>query len=246
MKLLEVCLSFCYITDVSKRVPFDYDFRALKFCFSSEPKQCLSTAIVSKLLELVQIFQEGKLAEFSSEKSEGAANLTSLPFNGSNYFFGKLLQIFESRRHEDYLVEIIDQTLRIGSSDAKHATTDLPLQTLEHVVSPVFLRNWMKLLTLRHVSSGFAFHLAKVDILSCTKESTVCYFVSVLEEMKRKGIEVIHPRDKERFDIFFNHLNHFCDHPNVSVTSLKLLATSSISNEVLREVLDQVFYKERE
>ena len=244
IKLVEMCFSFCYTTDVPRRVAFDYYARALKFCFPLEPRQCLSTAVVSKLLELVQIFQEGKLADTANDETKNQATFTNFQLNGTNYFFGKLLHIFESRRHGEHLEEIIEETLRIASVDASHATTDLALQSFEHVVSPVFVRNWIKLLMSTDVSCGFAVHLAKVDSLSSTEHSTICYFVTFFEEMKRNGIKVSLPCDKERLGIFFNHLNHFCTHPNMTAISLKLLASTGISNEVLTDVLDQFFYKE--
>ncbi|XP_020614430.1 uncharacterized protein LOC110052628, partial [Orbicella faveolata] len=270
IKLFEICFSFCYTTDVSKRVAFDYYVRALKFCFPSEPKQCLSTSAVCKLLELVQIFQEGKLAHIASNETESPANLRNLQFNGTSYLFGELLQIFESRRHDDYLVEIIEQTVRLASADAnvkciqQHAIGEVTLRN-ENVVSPVFVTNWMKLLKLTNVSNDFAVSLAKVDRLRCTEritpvpfflvglmlrsnltyESTVCFFARVLEEMENEGVKVSFPNDKDRLDIFFNHLNHFnCNDRDVTVISLRLLAATSISNGVLREVLDKCFYKE--
>lgn len=267
MKLFEICFSFCYTADVSKRVAFDYYVRALKFCFPSEPKQCLSTAAVSKLLELVRIFQEGKLAQIVIDETKSLANTTNLQFKGTSYFFGELLQIFESRRNDDYIVEIIEQTVRLASADAnikciqQQAIGEMIVQS-ENVVSPVILTNWMKLLKLTNVSNDFAVYLAKVDRLRCTQqivpvflggivlrseltyESIVCYFARVLEEMERKGINVNLPVDKERLDIFFNHLNHFnCNDPDVTVTSLRLLAAVGVSNAALREALDKFFHK---
>ena len=268
MKFFEICTSFCYTTDVSKRVTFDYYVRALKFCFPSEPKQCLSTSAVSKLLELVQIFQEGKLAQITSNETKSPASLTNLQFNGTSYFFAELLQIFESRRHDNYVVEIIEQTVRLASADAnikciqQHSIGKVAFQS-ENVVSPVFVTNWMKLLKLTNVSNGFAFSLAKVDHLRCTKQivpfllggliletnleyqSPLQFFARVLEEMNGNGSEVNLSPDLGRLEIFFNHLNFFCSHPTVAKTSLKFLAAKNIHNEVLREVLDQYFSKKR-
>ena len=261
IKLLEICFSFCYTTDVSKRVAFDYYAKALKFCFPSVPKQCLSASAVSKLLELVQIFQEGKLAQITNNDTT-----TSLQFNGTSYFFGELLQLFESRRHDDYLMEIIEQTVRLASADAniksiqQHVIGKVTLQS-ENVVSPVFLTNWMELLKVTNVSNDFAVSSAKVDRLRFTQqvvplvsldgfvlqrkltyESTVCYFARVLEEMHKEGLKVNLPKDKERLDIFFSHLNHFnCNDRDLTVISLRLLAATGISNGVLREVLDKFF-----
>ena len=268
IKLFEICFCFCYTTDVSKRVTFDYYVRALKFCYPSESKQCLSTAAVSKLLELVQIFQEGKLAQIVNNDTKSPTNVTNLQFNGPSYFFGELLQIFETRRQDDYLAGVIEQTVRLASADTKikciqqHAIGEVILQS-ENLVSPVFVTNWMKLLKLTNVSNDFAVSLAQVDRLRCTKqiiplflgglvlkrnltyESTVCYFARVLEEMEEIGIKVSLPNDKERLDIFFNHLNHFnCNDRDVTVVSVRLLAATSISNGVLREVLDKLFDKE--
>lgn len=270
IKLFEICFSFCYTTDVSKRVAFAYYVRALRFCFPLEPKQCLSTAVVSKLLELVQICQEGKLAQIAHNDTMSPANLTSLQFNGTSYFFDKFLQLFESRRHDDYIVEIIEQTVRLASADANKkriqqpAIGEVALQN-ENAVSPVFVTHWMKLLNLVNVSNGFAFSVAKADHLPrCTKQivpllsaggivleanidypSPLCFFARVLEEMNGNGCEVNLPHDVERLEIFFNHFNYFCSHPKVATTSLKLLAATSIRNEVLRGVLDQYFSKER-
>ena len=264
IKLFEICFSFCYTTDVSKRVAFVYYVKALKFSFPSEPKQCLSTSAVSTLLELVQIFQEGKLAQITNNDTT-----TNLQFDGTSYFFGELLQIFESRRHDGFLVEIIEQTVRLASADAniksvqQHVIGKVTFQS-ENVVSPVFVTNWMKLLKLTNVSNDFAVSLAKVDRLRCTQqvvpffsldgfvlgnsftyESTVCYFARALEEMEKEGVKVSLPKDKERLDIFFSHLNHLnCNDRNVTVISLRLLAATSISNGVLREVLDKFFHKE--
>lgn len=267
IKLFEICFSFCYTTDVSKRVAFDYYVRALKFCFPSEPKQCLSSSAVSKLLELVQIFQEGKLAQIASNETKNPANLTNLQFNGTSYFFGEFLQIFESRRHDDFFVEIIEQTVRLSSADAnikciqQHAIGKVILQS-ENVVSPIFVTNWMKLLKLTNVSNAFLVSSAKVDRLRCsqqvvpfflggfvlrsnlTYESTICYFARALGEMEKEGIKVSLPNDKERLEIFFNHLNQFNGNDRgVTVISLRLLAATSISNGVLREVLDKFFLR---
>ena len=263
-KLVDICIYFCYTSDVSKRVAFDYYMRALKLCFPSDPKQCLSTEVVYKLLKLVQIFQEGMFAELGEVK-QGANS--KLQIYGTNYFFAKLLQIFESRRQDNCLVEIIDQTIRLASADAEikciqEHTIGNAIWGSEHMVSPVFLTDWMKLLTLPNVSNGFAVALAKVDNLRCTQQlvplvlgsvvfqtsnltykSTICHCLNVLEEIRRNGCEISIPFDKERLDIFFNYFNHFCIHPNVTAASLKLLAATSVNNN-LREVLDLLFSKE--
>ena len=272
MKLFKICLSFCYATDVPKRVAFDYYVRALKFCFPSEPKPCLSTVVVSMLLQLVQTFQEGKLATIVSSNVEQVAN-PQIQINGTKHFIGELFAIFEKRRDEPYIEEIVAQTVRVALEDAKiscveeHVVNNLSLRS-EHVVSPVFLANWLKLLKLEHVSNSFACALAKMDPLQCTTQcvslplffpvqlgitfqtsnlykSTVADFVTILQEMERSGSEIKLPSDEERLGIFFKHAIHFCRHPNMTATSLKLLANTGISNEALLEILDQFCYEEK-
>ena len=266
-KLVDICISVCYTSDVSKRVAFDYYIRALKFCFPLDTKQYLSTEVLFKLLEIVQIFQEGKLAEIVADQTNQVENST-LQINGTKYFFGELLQIFELRRHERYLVEIIKHTLELASVDAKlkriqeNSIGEMFLQA-EHVFLPVFVKKWMKLMRLTHVSDGFVFSLANVDSLYCIEsvvpfflggvvfqpivhyESTVSQFLNVLEGMNRNGNEIRIPSDKERLGIFFSHLNHFNAHPYVIAASLRLLAATRVTNEVLRKVLDELFYRER-
>ena len=269
IKLVEICLIFCYTTDVSKRVSFDYYVRALRFCFPSEKNQYLSTTVVSKLLELVQVCQEGGLSEIGFEKTKQDAN-PSLQIHGARYFFAEILQILEARRHEDCLNEIIEQTVRFASADAKikciqrHEIGKVVLQS-EHVVSPVLLVSLMKLLKLESVNNGLACSLAKVDSLthSRTKEiipsvfgraveqtnltyqSTVCCFVRALEEMQKNGFQVGLPNDKERLEIFLSHLEYFCNHPNVTAKTLQFLAVTGVSNEVLKEVLNKFFCKDK-
>ena len=263
-KLVDICISFCYTSDVSKRVAFDYYIRALKFCFPLDTKQCLSTEVLFKLLQIVQIFQEGKLAEIVADQTNQVENST-LQINGTNYFFGELLQIFELRRQEGYLVKIIEHTLGLASVDAKlkriqdNSIGEMSLQS-ENMFLPVFVKKWMKLMRLTNVSDGFLFSLANVDSLHCIKrvvpsfvggvvfqqyESTVSQFLNILEEMNSNGSEIRIPNDEERLGTFFSHLNHFNAHPYVIPTSLRLLAATSVTNEVLRKVLDELFHKER-
>ena len=259
-KLFDICYSFCYTSDVSKRVPFDYYMTALKFCFPSDTKQCLPTKVVSTLLELVQVFQDGK---FAAERDAYFRMFGRINGTTSD-FFNKILQIFEKRRHEEYLVEIIDRTVRLASADDKHAiklVKDVTLQS-ERAISSFFVINWMKVLESTNVTNGFAFALAEVDLsgrkiepffsgvikfqsYNLPYQSTISYFLRVLEDMKRKGNNVNIPQEKKRLDIFFNHVNHFCVHPNIATLSLQLLATTSISNEVLREVLDGFVHRAR-
>ena len=265
IKLFEICSSFCYTSDLSKRVAFDYYARAVKFCFPSHPKPCLSTADVTLLLKFVQIFQEGKLATIVCDSTEQILN-SKMQINGTKLFFGELLEILEKRRDQGYIREIITQSLRFASLDASascvpnHSVGPVSLRS-DHVVSPVCMTNWINLLKLDNVSNDFASALANMEAtnqclpLLCpdntfderqNSESAVCYFVSVLEDMTKSGSEVSLPSDEERLSIFFNCRNHLCYHRIVTATSLKLLATTSISNEVLIEILDQFFGKEEQ
>ena len=266
-KLFDICFSFCYTADVTKLVAFDFYAKALKFCFPPQPKQCLSTEVVSTLLDLVLIFQEGKLASIVLENTTQVAN-PQVQISGARNFFSELLAIFENRRDGGCIKDIIDETLKFASADAEISfIEEHVLLASNHIVSPVLLTNWMRLLKLEHVSNGFASALATMDARRCTKqfvpflspilpgvglqacnfvyESTVCDFVSFLEEMKGIGSEVILPSGEERLDIFFKRLNQFLHQRGMMGTFLKLLATTSISNKVLEEFLDQFCCKAR-
>ena len=268
MNLFEICLSFCYADDVSKRVAFDYYVRALKFCFPSQPKQFLSTTVVSMLLQLVQILQEGKLATIVCEKDEQGTN-SKTQIKGTKYFIAELLAIFETRRDRDEgcITEIVAQTKRIASKDVSVTNTKENVEEnlrSEHAVSPYLLTNWIKLLQLESVNNAFASGLAKLDTLSCTVrhfpiclpsrftihtsylyESTIAHLVSILEEIKSTGSDVILPTTEERLAIFFKHVDNFCHNAKVTVALLKVLVDESISSEVQRAVLDQFFFEEK-
>jgi len=268
MNLFEICLSFCYAADVSKRVAFDYYVRALKFCFPSQPKQFFSTTVVSLLLQLVQILQEGKLATIVRKKTEQGAN-SKIQIKGTKYFIAELLAIFETRRDRDEgcITEIVVQTVRIASKDASISNTKKNVEEKlrsRHAVSPVLLTNWIKLLQLENVNNSFASGLAKLDALSCKEsafllylepyrltihtyylyESAVKNLVSILEEIKSTGSDVVLPPTEERLAILLNHVECFCHDPKVTVALLKLLAVKSINSEVLRAVLDQFLFEE--
>ena len=263
-KLVDICILFCYTYDVSKRVAFYYYTSALQFCFPSDTNlKCLSLGVLSNLLKLVQIFQDGKLK--ASADSYYDDNFILLgKHNYTKDFFSRLLQVLDSRRNEDYLVEVIDITVRLASVDDKDVikSNDYVGALREgQTVSSFLVTNWMKLLELANVSNAFACALAAVDVSGEKIEplgvgfqysastfpcqSTIFYFLGVLEEMKRKADNLRMPNDKTRMDILLNHVDHFCIHPNVAALSLQLLAAITISNDVLREVLDGFFHKER-
>ena len=268
MRLFEICLSFCYTTDVSKRVTFEYYASALKFCFRPEPMCCLSTEVLSSLLELVQIFQTGNLATIVCDQKEQQPN-PKYYLKGTKHFFGELLEVFERRREDIYISEIVSQTKRFASADAKacciekRSVLNTRLRS-DHVVSPFFLTNWINLLKLANVSSIFASTLAKQDPLSHRKhyfpitdpyldlcvidfhESDVCTILEILKEMKESGSELNLPVDEERLSVFFKHMDHIRQTGEATMSSLKLLATTTISTDVLRQVLHQFFEEGKE
>ena len=129
---------------------------------------CLSTAIVSDLLQLVQTIQEGKLVSFDCDVTSPVGlslPYSEMPINGTKHFVAELLDIFEIRRDQGHIEEIVTQTLRFASLDASiqdHEVVPVFLRS-DHVVSAVFLTAWMKLLKLANVSNGFASALANVD-----------------------------------------------------------------------------------
>ena len=273
MKLFTICFSFCYTTDVSKRVAFEYYAFALKFCFRPQPVRCLATKVLSSLLELVQIFQEGNLATIVCDQNEQLAN-PKYCLKGAKNLFVELLEVFERRRDDGYIVEIIDQTKRFASADSKascieeHLVGNMCLRS-DYVVSPLLLTNWINLLKLENISSGFASALAKQDTLRHVKEyiqlrhpglkpsvhsrnvyeSVVCAFVEVLKEMSNSDSKFRLPDDdEERLEIFFKRMHHFRQNKTKSIliTSLKLLATTSIPTDVLQEILEQFIKEEKQ
>ncbi|XP_015751337.1 PREDICTED: uncharacterized protein LOC107331279 [Acropora digitifera] len=244
--LFEICLSFCYVTDLSKRVAFDYYARILKFCFSSQSKQCLTTTTVSQILQLVQGFQEGSIG-FSDDYPK--------KIKRTKDFFEELFAIFNKRRDGDFIAEIIAQTVRFASADDGNAKQGQPLCG-DVVKSHVPFTNWIRLLMVDSVSNRFASALAKTKALQCQYQQHLAGilvlrhpgghdFVSILDKLKIDDKEVKFPSDEKRLDIYVGRLHHFLEHHSLLVTSLQLLVCTSITNEVLAEVLDQ-FCGERE
>ena len=245
--LFEICLSFCYVTDLSKRVAFDYYARILKFCFSSQSKQCLTTTTVSQILQLVQGFQEGSIG-FSDDYPK--------KINRTKEFFEELFTIFNKRRDGDFIAEIITQTVGFASADVGNAIQGQSLRG-DMVKSHVRFTNWVRLLKVDSVSNRFANVLAKTKALQWKDQhfsglymlgpgdSGGLDFVSILDRFKIDDKEVKFPSDEKRLDIYVGRLNHFLEHRSLLVTSLKLFVCTNITNEVFAEVLDQ-FCGERE
>ena len=243
-KLFEICLSFCYVTDVSKRVAFDYYARILKFCFSSQSKQCLTTANVSQILQLVQDFQEGRIG-FNDDYPK--------KINRTKDFFQELFAIFNKRRDGYFIAQIIAQTVRFASAGVGNAKQGQSLRG-DTVKSHFPFTNWIRLLKFDGVNNRFATVLAETKALQWKDHLTGILdfiaspgsdFVSIVEKLKIEDKEVKFPSDEKRLDIYVGRLNHFLEHRSLVVTSLKLLVCTSITNEVFEEVLDQ-FCCERE
>ena len=245
-KLFEICFSFCYVTDLSKRVAFDYYARILKFCFSSQSKQCLRATNVSQILHLVQDFQEGRIGFSDDYRKE---------INRTKDFFEELFTIFNKRRDGDFIAEIISQTMRFASADVGNANQGQSLGS-DIVKSHVPFTNWIRLLKVDSVSNRFASVLVKTKALQWKDQQRLPGifvlgdsgghdFVSIVDKLKIDGKEVTFPSDEKRLDIYVGRLNHFLEHRSLLVTSLKVLVCTSIANEVFEEVLDH-FCCERE
>ena len=112
-KLFDLCSSFCYTQDMFERITFDYFSKALQFCFPPQAAKCLPSTVVSKLLELVQIFQKENIVSHFIEQNGQQPN-TPLIYTrrGSKYFIDELLEIFQARRDrvEGCIIDVIDQT----------------------------------------------------------------------------------------------------------------------------------------
>ena len=230
MKIFAICVCFCYTPEVAKRIEFDYFTMALEFCFPEDTSQCLSTEVLHKLLQLVQILHEGKFA--------------------SKLLVSELLEVLKTRRDKSHLVEIVDETIRFASKDASVSCI-----LLEDIAVPACLLCWIELLKCEHVSNGFACALAKKDDpqymtfpyfpIPLLHNSLVGFFGNIFGEMKRSGSEVTLPSEEERLNIFFSHrhAHHFISHSPLAKTFLKLLANRNIGHEVLKKILDQFFFE---
>ena len=96
-KIFELCSSFCYTHDVSERITFDYFSKALQFCFPPQPEKCLSSIVVSKLLELFQIFQKENIVHYLIEQRGQQPNTQQVyTRRGSEYFIAELTRDISS------------------------------------------------------------------------------------------------------------------------------------------------------
>ena len=262
-KLFDICASFCYTREVPMRISFDLYLSALKFCFPSDNEQSLPITVVSLLLELVQTFQHRRIkAELKSSANFEMFRRRDVT---TSDFFEKILDLFERRRHDGYLLEIINQTVRLATADEKLAIKLVEDATLQgkKTLSSFLLVEWMKLLELANVSSCFAVALAEIDLsgkkiepffsgrvryqsYNFPYQSTISYFWKVLLEINRNCSDLSIPNDKDRMEMFFSHVSQFCVHPKIASLSLQLLAAKGISNDLLRQTLEVFLHKQRQ
>ncbi|XP_044163431.1 uncharacterized protein LOC122947890 [Acropora millepora] len=248
-KLFDLCSSFCYTQDMFERITFDYFSKALQFCFPPQAAKRLPSTVVSKLLELVQIFQKENIVSHFIEQNGQQPN-TPLIYTrrGSKYLIDELLEIFQARRDrvEGCIIDVIDQTKTIAILDTR-------VHKMMNIESnPVFLTSWVKLLKITEVSNYFASCLAKdgpvyfhpLSQVSCSWP-TAQQFQTVLEEIKSAGGEIHLPTDRERIGLFLKHITHFCQYHdcNIILSSLKLLTSSKIDTEVLEVVFEKFLFK---
>ena len=247
--LFDLCSSFCYTQDVTERIAFDNFCKALQFCFPTEPVKCLSSAVVSNLLELFRTLKKENIVSYSIEQSVQQPNTQLLcRRRGSEYLIGALLEIFQARRDrvDGFITAIIGQTKMIALLDAQvHRTTNLESD-------PVFLTSWIKLLEITEVSNYFASCLAKYSSQYFYPVSqvrtTAQQFEILLSEIKRTGGEIHLPTDPERIGLLLKYVTHFCQYRdrNVILSSLRLLTDLKIDKEVLEVVFEKFLFKGKE
>ena len=245
-QIFELCSSFCYTQDVSERITFDYFSKALQFCFPPQPEKCLSSTVVSKLLELFQVFQKENIVSHLIEQRGQQPNTQQVyTRRGSKYFIAELLEIFQARRVQECITDVIDQTKRIALLDAQEHRTE----NLES--NPVFLISWIKLLKITEVSNYFASCLAKDSAAHDSPLSRFLYqttaqqFQTVLGEITLTGGEIHLPTDKERIGLLLKYIKHLCQYQdrNVILSSLRLLTDLKIDREVLEVVFEKFLFK---
>ena len=238
-KIFELCSSFCYTHDVSERITFDYFSKALQFCFPPQPEKCLSSIVVSKLLELFQIFQKENIVHYLIEQRGQQPNTQQVyTRRGSEYFIAELLEIFQARRVQGCITDVIDQTKRIALLDAQeHRTENLEIKS-------VFLISWIKLLKITEVSNYFASCLAKDSAAHVSPLSHFLYQTTAQQFQTVLG-EIHLPTDKERIGLLLKYITHFCQYQdlNVILSSLRLLTDLKIDREVLEVVFEKFLFK---
>ncbi|XP_068683616.1 uncharacterized protein [Montipora foliosa] len=246
-ELFDLCLSFCYTQDVAERVVFDYFSQTLNLCFPLQPKKCLSTKVVFKLLELVQFLQRENFASIEIEQlKEQEPNTNQVTRKGTNHLVTELMAIFEARRDraEGCITDLIDQTKQFASVDAQvHKVKDLRKENFVSI-KPVFLTSWIKVMKMAEVGNDFASCLAE-DLLHFRfgYEPVVQLFRDVLLGIKNVGGEIRLLSDQERIILFLKNIKHFCQHRQVASVSLKFLANPNISIVVVRLAFENFLFK---
>ena len=254
ISLFEMCSRYCYPADMSNRVCFEFYIRAVRFCFPCDPqKRHLSTKIVSMLLELIQILQEGKLLY----PIEDSAKLTFY-IKSTSDFFNELLTILESRDYDESDVdEIIVQSSRLARADAKSDVLPEILTTIfpdlnvpfDQLIPAGYLNSWIDLLQLTAVGDvKFILRLASEDPLHKPLPGTMlplCWMVNVLRQMETNREKVDLCCDEERLDVFFRNMNDiFRNGYEMTVTSLKILSCKNVNDADLAEVYKLFFLRE--
>ena len=247
--LFQMCFNFCYKAGESKRVSFEHYIRALKLCFPSDPKKsCLSIETVPRLLNLVQILQEGKLCAPSFIDFD----LTK-PAKRPKDLFNELLTILESKPYDGSDVDgIISQSLKLASADANNHTVpmhlakvsrNLPFQ-FDQIIPAVFFGHWIDLLQLTKTGDAdFILRVANEDPLHISSPSPFRHMVGVLQRMKLSGEQVDLSHDEERLVAFFWNINHFFENDyQTTITLLKLLSSKHVSDAVFAKIC-KLFFK---
>ena len=255
MTLFEICFQFCCSPIMSNRVSFEVFITTVKFCFhSNSKKHHVSTKIVSMLLELMQILQEGKLTfpALDSQKKnyciKSAADL-----------FKDLIAILEARDYyEEDIVEVISQAFKCARADSKHkpeseTKTFFPdLQVpFDDLTPAIYFRNWGNLLQLTTEKDvAFILRLASEDPLSTPLLGTISpllHMVNALQELERKGEQVDLGCEEERLDVFFRHMySILIDGYEMTATSLKIFSWKKVNDADLAEVCNIFFLRECE
>ena len=265
-KVLDICQRSCYTKEHTKLVNFTDFVSILRFSFDVCDHEIGSygyTALVSKLLELYEALAKGKLVEYIIFKTEGAPENQQLGVLPSTSHFQALLKELQMRVGEGHIGQLIAHATKLIIVDNNLLLhTPLPFPGLLFVESPqpvaTFFHCWLELLRLPDVSSDFVVHLAAKDALvnstpeelqtikdfsQMISKSRICRAVGALQVAKKKDSSFSIPKDEERLNIFFQHINCFDQYP---LLSLELLSATSISNSVLRDTLSLLALSEED
>lgn len=252
--LFEICFQFCCSPIMSNRVSFEVFIRTVEFCFpSNSKKHHFSTKIVSRLLKLMQILQEGKLffpALDSQKKNYCIKSAADL--------FKDLIAILEARDYyAEYIVEIISLASKFALADSKHKLVSELMETFfpdlqapsDDLIPAIYFGNWSDLLQLTKKGDvAFILRLASEDPLYTPLLGTISplfHMVGILQELERKGEQVDLGCEEDRLDIFFRHMyDIFRDGYEMTATSLKIFSWKKVNDADLAEVCNIFFLRE--